>query len=812
MKTNNTKYYKYLILGVITFFVIFFISTPSVKAYNYCTKSVDYFDTDLDLENDPCMARETKDECTSGPYYHGLKGWTCIWSGPPNDGGYTSGTGAWVWVDGGVCTIENVEKHPDAFGSIDSTRLDLLRPCTGRSKNICSTVPYYSNNRGWFCDWKEGTGSWVWKTGQGTETTGVTNYVVTKSATNITDKSAKLVGEVNPNGETKVYFRYSALDRPPVFCNDIYGSKMKATNDTRVSGNTPLQVSLDAPNLSQNTTYYYCTVSSNDNGIWYGGVKEFMTDKTLDPNDDQTDVIKNASINTKSATVIDESSVYLNGSYNTIYPAETWFEYRKKGIEKPIIKGNPVGFLENLENKIFDFLKAKEAFAIITNNIPWSDKVGDQMRGAGTNGNLNYLLSGLSAATAYEYRAVIKLNSSAETLNGTTFSFTTKSVGVITPGGDGGGVVPIDPCANMDSDINCNGTGNPVPIESTLPDLTAGTSYPSNFVVNVPTPLSSLIKNQGKSATGKDFYSFFQISTLDPNQAVNNNIINTTTNQKSSMYRLNNFFKINEALALANTENITLVNLPPVLISNLPAMSSVALIENYTFPKIGMYYVRACADKKSIVDAGLIKESSENNNCGAWTKVNVSQDNSSWTGDNGGNGTGTGNGSGTGYGNGYGNGSGYGSGINGSGTGGGTSGGTSNGSSSGTTNPSNLKLGDTATAPFDATVHYHEGIETVFARQIVANTQLAKLYGYQDGADLQSFAWNLADLFARTFGYVNSSGNEIRVSIPDIAAYQLYMNNGILTVYEYYDSKIVNIQKMTDVLRNKYDYEYYFKK
>jgi hypothetical protein len=129
-----------------------------------------------------------------------------------------------------------------------------------------------------------------------------------------------------------------------------------------------------------------------------------------------------------------------------------------------------------------------------------------------------------------------------------------------------------------------------------------------------------------------------------------------------------------------------------------------------------------------------------------------------------------------------------------------------------TTNPENLVLGQIATPPADAVVRYHEGIETVFTRQIIANPELARTYGYQDGANLQTFAWNLSDLLARMFGYVSSSGKEIRVTEPDIAAYQLYIVNGILTVYEYYDSKIVNIQKITDVLRNKYYYEYYFQK
>jgi hypothetical protein len=109
-------------------------------------------------------------------------------------------------------------------------------------------------------------------------------------------------------------------------------------------------------------------------------------------------------------------------------------------------------------------------------------------------------------------------------------------------------------------------------------------------------------------------------------------------------------------------------------------------------------------------------------------------------------------------------------------------------------------------------VRYHEGIEHVFVRQIMANAELAESYGYQSGGNLQTFAWDLADILARTFGYVGSNGKEIRVSQPDIAAYQLYMRDGILTVYEYYDSVVVNIQRMTEALRNKYEYEYYFNK
>ena len=284
---------------------------------------------------------------------------------------------------------------------------------------------------------------------------------------------------------------------------------------------------------------------------------------------------------------------------------------------------------------------------------------------------------------------------------------------------------------------------------------------------------------------------------------------NTSTNQSTTL--LYNIFETPKALAQVNdvaptigstTNNINsstgntsgnnYINLPPISVAALSAKSSIQITQNYTFPEKGTYYVRACADKKSPTDSGVILESYENNNCGPWTTIQVGMITNDTSGNGDNNNTGydgnTGN-DGTGSNNGENN--------------------TNNGVA---TDPSNLKLGDTATAPDLAIVHYHEGIETVFARQIVANKILAKAYGYQDGANLQNFAWYLADLFARTFGYVNSSGKEIRVSKPDIAAYQLYMDNGILTVYEYYDSKIVNIQKMTDVLRSNYEYEYYFKK
>ena len=141
----------------------------------------------------------------------------------------------------------------------------------------------------------------------------------------------------------------------------------------------------------------------------------------------------------------------------------------------------------------------------------------------------------------------------------------------------------------------------------------------------------------------------------------------------------------------------------------------------------------------------------------------------------------------------------------------------SSGTTTGTTTPVTgsttvPNVGTIATPPGDATVHYHEGIETVFARQIVANKELAKIYGYVEGTDLTSFSWTLADFLAKNFGYVSPSGKEIRVSEPDVAAYQLQMVGNKLYVYEYYYSRIIKVQNLTSTFRTASGYEYYFQK
>ena len=216
---------------------------------------------------------------------------------------------------------------------------------------------------------------------------GISVNLLTENAKNITNTGATLRGTLNPGGFANVYFRYSPLEKPPVFCNDIYGSRMRATDEISISGNVKKGVSFNIVNLSPYTKYYYCIVGSNDSGIAYGGVKFF-----------QTLLTSGISVTTKNALVVDSASAYLNGTYSATMPTETYFRLKKDGAE-------------------------------------WQNqKFGLQQHSSGTGGSISYLLKELSPNTSYQFKAVISSKTSDEAIDGATLTFNTKSVGKIGPG------------------------------------------------------------------------------------------------------------------------------------------------------------------------------------------------------------------------------------------------------------------------------------------------------------------------------------------------------------------------------------------
>ena len=157
--------------------------------------------------------------------------------------------------------------------------------------------------------------------------------------------------------------------------------------------------------------------------------------------------------------------------------------------------------------------------------------------------------------------------------------------------------------------------------------------------------------------------------------------------------------------------------------------------------------------------------------------------------------------------NGNGNGNPNGGGIGGNPNGNGTGNGNGNQNNGG---PLNLPQEHATTAPIDDVVHYGEGVENVFIRQIVGNIPFAKIYGYQDGMNITTFAYGLAHTFAQLFGYVHGGAHEIRVTVPDKAAYQLGSQDHQLVVFEYYDGRYVGTEHFALSLKSAFGYEYYF--
>ncbi|MDR3519370.1 MAG: CARDB domain-containing protein [Candidatus Pacebacteria bacterium] len=119
-----------------------------------------------------------------------------------------------------------------------------------------------------------------------------------------------------------------------------------------------------------------------------------------------------------------------------------------------------------------------------------------------------------------------------------------------------------------------------------LPDLTANPVTPTSAIASIATTFSSTISNIGNASTGGSFSNFFQIAT-------------------------------------ATGGGGTITDLASTSMSTLASGATNTATKSYTFPSSGTYSVRACADKTSSAGGGVINESNENNNCGAWVDVTV---------------------------------------------------------------------------------------------------------------------------------------------------------------------------------------------
>jgi hypothetical protein len=144
-----------------------------------------------------------------------------------------------------------------------------------------------------------------------------------------------------------------------------------------------------------------------------------------------------------------------------------------------------------------------------------------------------------------------------------------------------------------------------------LPDLKASASTPSSALINTPVNLTSTITNQGSVSTGRSFYNFFQITTDNPNTDNNNGGGNNPA-----------FLSTQKAIA-ATGNGGGVQDIDATLMATLLSGQSRTTVKSYIFTTVDTYYIRACADKSSSANMGLVAESNELNNCGAWTSLTV---------------------------------------------------------------------------------------------------------------------------------------------------------------------------------------------
>jgi MYXO-CTERM domain-containing protein len=127
--------------------------------------------------------------------------------------------------------------------------------------------------------------------------------VTTAAASSITNTTAYLNGSANPTGAaTTGWFRYALTN--PGACDDVFGSRAPVSGGSGLgSGSSAVAYQQQLTGLSAGTTYYFCAIASNAEGIAFGAVLSFTT-----PNA--------PTVTTTTATLVTSSSATLNGTVN----------------------------------------------------------------------------------------------------------------------------------------------------------------------------------------------------------------------------------------------------------------------------------------------------------------------------------------------------------------------------------------------------------------------------------------------------------------------------------------------------------------
>ena len=227
-----------------------------------------------------------------------------------------NGASTTYWFDYGISTAFGNESVAQAIGSGDSS-ISATGFISGLSAN---TLYYYRLSAKNKFATVNGT-MYSFQTNNNPPISAVKTTAQTNGATNISNNTATLNGEVNPNGTaTNYWYEYGTNT------NFGYTTQFLGTN----SGITFMSVPAQISNLIPLTKYYFRLNAQNQFGTVNGSVASFTTTGPA--------ASSKPTVQTSNATNINSSSATLNGHINpngadTIY----WFEYSKDSLLSTII-------------------------------------------------------------------------------------------------------------------------------------------------------------------------------------------------------------------------------------------------------------------------------------------------------------------------------------------------------------------------------------------------------------------------------------------------------------------------------------------
>ncbi len=164
--------------------------------------------------------------------------------------------------------------------------------------------------------------------------------VTTNVATSVTGSTATLNGAANPNGASTLgWFRYSTAS--PGTCNDSFGTRVPASGGVALGSGTSVQnFSQPVTGLASGSTYYFCAMAFNAEGMGFGSVLSFTTPSP-------------PTVTTSPANSISITSATLNGVANPNGASSTgWFRYStispgtcndSFGVRSPSTGGSALG-------------------------------------------------------------------------------------------------------------------------------------------------------------------------------------------------------------------------------------------------------------------------------------------------------------------------------------------------------------------------------------------------------------------------------------------------------------------------------------